>query len=520
MALFHSPKTSTDGLVFMYDTGNRKSYRGEPTTNIVPTPEANSRFTTSNNWYTYNTNQYNSNTFFSIGTVSSVSNNIVTLGTVGRNIRSFDVLRPETTGGGVTAGTDYVIKKLSSTTFSLHEYNNSQNGSQGYINPDTNFFKVHDAYANDTRISINATDFPTSWWGAPHLPNSGLIKEIVEGGGRVKGTNAMRLHVYREDNVADGMAYGVYCPVTAGDLITISVYLKRADDRGSGKTLGYSTYFGSGNSASSTTFGSLTTEWKRYTYSWTASTTFNFYSYWWPSSTSSAYAIDMCDFQVEINGHATPYVVGTRSATQGLLDRTGNSTIDISNASFDSNAQMTFDGTDDDIDVGTGTSTSYQRTIEMVFKTNSLTSYTPLACYTRGGGQSVVSGKRMWLGFQSNKFQMHGWGTTDPASTTTIQTGKYYHAVYAYDQTTKKHYIWINGLLENNATNNQSGFTGWNSSGDHKWFVGGDPDHASWFASAGRSLNGEIPIFKVYDKILSNEEVLQNFNAIKSRFNL
>ena len=225
--------------------------------------------------------------------------------------------------------------------------------------------------------------------------------------------------------------------------------------------------------------------------------------------------------QLEVGkSHATPFVNGTRSATQGLLDRTGNSTIDISNASFDSNAQMTFDGTDDDIDVGTGTSTSYQRTIEMVFKTNSLTSYTPLACYTRGGGQSVVSGKRMWLGFQNSKFQMHGWGTTDPASTTTIQTGKYYHAVYAYDQTTKKHYIWINGSLENNTTNNQSGFTGWNSSGDHKWFVGGDPDHASWFASAGRSLNGEIPIFKVYDKILSNEEVLQNYKSIKSRFNL
>ena len=37
MALFHSPKTSTDGLVFMYDTGNRKSYAGEPTTNVKPT---------------------------------------------------------------------------------------------------------------------------------------------------------------------------------------------------------------------------------------------------------------------------------------------------------------------------------------------------------------------------------------------------------------------------------------------------------------------------------------------------
>ena len=192
-------------------------------------------------------------------------------------------------------------------------------------------------------------------------------------------------------------------------------------------------------------------DWQKVQWTVNQSSMNNDYVEFRPYTNNANIYLEMTMPMVEVNkGHATQFVNGTRSATQGLIDRTGNTTIDISNASFDSNAQMTFDGTDDDIDVGTGTSTSYQRTIEMVFKTNSLTSYTPLACYTRGGGQRVVRGKRMWLGFQSSKFQMHGWGTTDPASTTTIQTGKYYHAVYAYDQTTKKHYIWINGLLENN----------------------------------------------------------------------
>jgi hypothetical protein len=229
---------------------------------------------------------------------------------------------------------------------------------------------------------------------------------------------------------------------------------------------------------------------------------------------------DIYEAQFEIKNHRTQYSNGTRSSTQGLLDLTGNSTINLANVSFDSNAQVTFDGTDDDINVGPGTSTSFQRTIEMVFKTNTLGYLYPLAAYTRGGGQSVVDGKRMWLGFQNNKFQMHGWGTSDPASTTTIQTGQYYHAVYAYDQTTKLHYVWINGVLENNSTNNQGGFTGWNASGDHSWYVGGDPDCASWTASAGRSLNGELPVFKVYDRILSNTEVAQNYNHYKSRFNI
>ncbi len=252
------PKLTNENLVFGYDTGygiadngvETRFYKGEPTSNILPSPEVNGRFTTGNGWRSYNTNQYNSNTYFSIGTVSGVSNNIVTLSSVGRTIRSFDVLRAQSTGGGISAGTDYVVKKISSSTFSLHAYNNSQDGSQGYINPSTGFFKVHDAYANDTRVSINATSFPTMWWGAPHLPNSGLIKEIVPNGGYVKGTNCMRFHIYRGDGVRDGMAYNVYCPVAKGDVITVSYWVRPVNSFAHGKTWNYQTYFGSGNASS------------------------------------------------------------------------------------------------------------------------------------------------------------------------------------------------------------------------------------------------------------------------------
>jgi hypothetical protein len=57
--------------------------------------------------------------------------------------------------------------------------------------------------------------------------------------------------------------------------------------------------------------------------------------------------IEVSNVQIELKSHATPFINGTRSATQGLLDLTGNSTINLTNVSFDSNAQMTFDGTDD-----------------------------------------------------------------------------------------------------------------------------------------------------------------------------
>lgn len=235
---------------------------------------------------------------------------------------------------------------------------------------------------------------------------------------------------------------------------------------------------------------------------------------------SAGAVIFLQDLQFELGSIATPYHTGTRPNTSALRGLMGNSTPTLSNVSFSSAGKVEFDGTDDYIDAGEGTSTSLQRTIEMVFKTNTIGYLYPLACYTRGGAQSVVTGKRMWLGFQDSKFRMHGWGTTDPDSTTTIQTGQYYHAVYAYDQSTKKHYIWINGVLEDNSTNTQSGFTSWNASSDHKWFVGGDPDNVQWTGNAGRSLDGEIPIFKVYDRILTTEEVQNNFNGIRSRFGI
>ena len=57
--------------------------------------------------------------------------------------------------------------------------------------------------------------------------------------------------------------------------------------------------------------------------------------------------------QWEKKPHATPFAYGTRSATQGLLPLVGNSSIDLSNVSFTSNAQMTFDGTDDGIIINT-----------------------------------------------------------------------------------------------------------------------------------------------------------------------
>ena len=521
--MYIGSNTVQDNLAFGYDSyylgynhcKSTRFYKGQPTTNVLATNTGarNARFEDNNNWGSYNTNQYNSNNDFDIGTIGSVSNNIVTLSSVGHNIRSFDVLNPATSGGGVTAGTNYVVKKISSNTFSLHAYNSSQNGSQGYINPDTNFFKVHDAYANDTRVSISASGFPDMWHGAPHLPNSGLIKEIIYGGGYVRGTNALRLHVYRGDSVADGMAYNVYTPVTQGDVITVSYWVKPVDANAYGKTYSYTTYFGPSAGAFSNTITlNSTGDWQKVVHQWTASATFSFYQYWFPVGSTDKYAFDMADLQVELNkGHATPFTDSSRSTTNSLIDLKRTTTIDINNVSFDSLGQPDWDGSDDK-----GVITNFPHiwngsvTIETVVMWHDNNRSVILGNFDQGSGGHDINVEKL----TSRNLRFY-WdrGARDVTSSNNVVTAdgsSYHHVVFVRDEVNNNFKFYVDGALVTTVSNAGSGIP---STGSTFRFGADSRD-------GNTTHNGSIPVLKAYDTALSTEQIQQNYKAYKNRFNI
>ena len=492
---------NSSGLVFGYDIGEHYYYPGEPTTNIVPSPENNARFTTSNSWATYNTNQYNGAQYFSIGTISSIASNIVTT-TSAHPLRSFDVVTPQSTGGGVSNGTNYVVKKISSTSFSLHLYNGSENGSQGYINPTTNFYKVHDAWAQDTRISISSESFPTMWWGPPHLPNSGLIKEIVTNKGIVPGTNCMRWHIYRGDGVADGMAYGVYPSVTAGDVITVSYYLRAASHSAVGKGGFYTTYFGGAGAFQAGYSWGAYGEWVRNVHQWTASTTFGFYSYFFCDGASVPYDVDLADFQVEVNrGHATYFTPSSRSVTQALKDVKNVSTINVTNASYNSNAILIFDGTDDRLLIpnNSNVNISGNITIEFVIKKTSgqgvvvhkEVQYTVLV---NSDGSISYADSSLW---SYASFGNHG---------SAITNGVYHHVVVVKNGTNVT--IYVNNNIIVSKTHGSSLSTTTND-----LYIGS-------YAGSSNYFNGEIRAVRLYNRNLSADEVFENFKAYKIRFGI
>ena len=398
MALFHSPKTSTDGLVFMYDTGNKKSYVGEPTTNFVTNPDFSTGDLTG--WSSTST----SNSDVEITEVSSEN------------------------------GYNYFHKKVNKTA----------NGGQDRLN-ESSFYTIDTSKQLTVSIDIwinPSNDYSITFYG--------------------RGTTA-------DDTTFDEK------PLQNNGSTTSTV------DLGGG--------------------------WVRYIY--TLQT-----AWYTGSGTSFRIAIypayggrglmeyKVRQVQVEQKPHATPFVNGTRSTTQGLIDRTGNETITLSNLSYDSNAQMSFDGTDDQFiisDPGVGTSFS----IEVVIKVDNY-SNGPIFISPNSVGIDHFFRVNSNGTIRANFVEVPDTANDGYTSTTVINTGEYYHVVIS--KTPSNGTIYVNGVAEDSHTPTLSA-AAW--TGD--WRIG-----ARW--NNTYNLNGEIPLLKVYNRALTAAEVLQNYNATKSRF--
>lgn len=192
-----------------------------------------------------------------------------------------------------------------------------------------------------------------------------------------------------------------------------------------------------------------------------------------------------------------------RSATQALIDRTGNSTIDLSNVSFDSNAQMSFDGTDDYISLPN----------DLGYSTNSVSVF---GWYKING--NPANGYHIICGDSALELSIHSSATylRNGVSTTNgrfvsnngnqnLNDGNYHYYGFTFNGSTKTAYI--DGV----AVGTQS-VTGTLTTSFAGRKIGA-------FAG-GYHANGNIPGYKVYNKVLTSAEVLQNFNATKSRFGL
>ena len=519
-----------DGLVLYYNRSFPRSFRGESTNNLIATygsGAVNSYPSVGNQWDTYNTNQYNGGAFFSIGTISSVANNKVTTATA-HGLRTFDVVRPQTTGGGVTANVDYYVLKISSTEFSLHTYSYSQDGSVSMADRLAPILR-------DTKISINNTSFPTMWWGAPHLPNSGLIKEIIPNGFNFAGRrhDCLRLNWHRPDGVVDGMAYGVMPSYTGSTVYAFSAYVRAASQSAIGGSIRMDTYHAGPNvGGPSNSSPTLTANWKKWTWTWTSNATSGVYLfYYWPEMTCPA-QVDISEMQFEAKSYATGITFSSRSANTvagggGLVDLSlkGNN-CDLSNAAFNSTG-FYFNGVNTYVIAKTYTRTDpfwlNLGTISIWFKASTNQNGVLVGWGDNGNtnfGSIEITAN--WTSSYADESLIAEAYTTSASQSATIRRGNNYYAngswtnvTAVFDDNYLNLKIYINGVLESTSNGgSSSGAPFLNVSTSTSYFNIG----RRTYGAGSEYFTGEIDQVMVYERILTPAEIKRNFDSQRGTY--
>jgi hypothetical protein len=202
---------------------------------------------------------------------------------------------------------------------------------------------------------------------------------------------------------------------------------------------------------------------------------------------------------------------GTRSNTQGLLDLTGNNSIDLSNVSFDSNAKMVFDGTNDYID--TGYDLSWNNTnsvsIEFIIKRSGTGGGIIGKQYPEWEWSFYLNGEGIRLVYWDSGGS-HGNDMDNATSQFMSDVNKYYHVVYTWDRSKSRWYV--NGVLD-------STFTALNPSTNqnrpNNVMIGGNI-----YVWADSYASCEIPMVKFFNKQLTPTEITNNYLKYKRQYGL
>ena len=212
--------------------------------------------------------------------------------------------------------------------------------------------------------------------------------------------------------------------------------------------------------------------------------------------------------QIEKNAFCTPFVNGTRSNTQAILDWTGLNTITVNNLTYNSNNIFSFNGSSSWIELPTSSLFDSQA-ITMESWNN------PTATSQNGflfeKGQVNTQYSNFYYSDGTFYFRTMGLSSQDLtfASSSYITANKWNHVVCTVGNGTKV--VYVNGNIVAQAT----GVTGTMPTGQTNQYVGKYGSGANQY-----TFSGSIAVSKVYNRALTASEIQQNFNALRSRFSI
>ena len=338
------------------------------------------------------------------------------------------------------------------------------------------------------------------------------------------GKNVTDYHTVQQNyNFTAGLTYTTSVYVKAGSYTSVFIQFAPA---AMGDWISCSYYFTDG-SVSSPTYGTMTyvgNGWYRCSLTATATTS--------ASSLGTAIYVRNAQYvgpntvtppelylwkpQLEVSSFSTPFVNGTRSNTQALLDLTSNNVITTSNLTYNSNNTFSFNG-----------STNYI-TIPGKLVPDSVQEYTFSAWIKRSSGGGGADGRRFitesYYVANNNQWIVSLWiegGESNPrlitsspdlgaiASNTSIQQNIWYHVVYTYVRNTVGGInLYVNGVLDTTGNTTASNML------INGIYIG------TYRAANDRWFSGSISQVQIYNRALTAAEIKQNFYAVRRRFGL
>lgn len=203
--------------------------------------------------------------------------------------------------------------------------------------------------------------------------------------------------------------------------------------------------------------------------------------------------------------YQTQFVNGTRSVTQALIDLKKVNAIDLTNVSFDSTAHPYFNGVDDYI---TTPSFNLKKEFSLDLWVNMTSNTSDYRAFISTTNSNVF---RLYFDLASNRYKVRWRDAAGNYSdyllyNNNLSLNQWYNIVFTYNNGLMVGYV--NGAIGNTYT----GMTEYVAH-DGSFSIGRNFVNLIYYP-------GKINIVKIYGKCLNQTEVLQNFNAIKGRFNL
>jgi hypothetical protein len=208
-------------------------------------------------------------------------------------------------------------------------------------------------------------------------------------------------------------------------------------------------------------------------------------------------------FKEDLNSTTlSQYVYGTRSVTQGLKDLTGNHSLDLTNVTFNTNTnpQIYFDGTNDYINIPSSSAFDTQTvTVEVIVKPYAISQNG--FWFEKGAVNTQYS-----LFMEGSSIVWRQAGNSQYSGSGNMTVNRWNHVVGTFKTGERRTYI-------NGGCGVSDGLSYTMNTNQGNQFIGS-------YNSGGYYYNGEIAIVKVYNRVLSDEEIYKNYLHYKTRFNV